>query len=233
MGRRGEHRDGPSGGARWGGSAGGHGARIAAVRSDVGPIGPAVGVDPVLDPGAVASTCGGAVEVVPVVEGQVVSTNLRRIWDVHLRYQEVSRSPGRDRVAGHRADGDYTFCRCRGYRAVRQCLLITVDCAVEIGEGGCPPELGLMAEVGLIGDFIGVQLVVAVGVQARLHQIASELAVGTCGDREEFEQPVDRGSINHSVAEVVGPEYFVAVEILVKIVVPAPLYRGSVASAAA
>ena len=168
-----------------------------------------------------------------MVEGQVVSADGRRIWDIHLRYQEVSRSPGWDRGPGHSADSDYTFCRCRRYRAVRQCLLVAVDCAVEIGESGPTPELVLMAEVGLIGDFIGVQLVVAIGVQACLHQIASELAVGTCGDREEFEQPVNRGSVDHSVAEVVGPEDLVAVEVGVEIVVPSSLHRGPVAPAAA
>ena len=209
--RGGEHRDCPGGGALWGRGVGRHGARVAAVRSDVGPVGPAVGVDPVLDPGPVAAAGGGAVEMVPVVESQVVAVDSRFFGDIDLRQQEVPRDPCWHRRAGHSSYGDYAFGGgCRDH-PVGHRLLVTVDCPSQTGEGGRLPEFVLMAEICLSGDFVGVQLIVAVEVQARLHQIAGVGAVRTGGHREVIEQEVHCSAIHHLVAEVLGPQHLVAV----------------------
>ena len=234
VGRRGEHRD-RSGGWRSlrGRGAGRHGARVAAVRRDVGPVGPAAGEHPVLDPGPVPAAGGGAVEMVPVVEGHVVAVDFLVIRDVDLRQQEVARGPCGHRRSGHRADGDYAFGgRCWDH-PVRQRLRAAVYGSVQIGESGSPPELVLMAEVRLIGDLVGVQLIVAIEVESRLHQVAAVGAVGgTGGHREEGEQVVHSGAVHHCVAEVLGPQHLVAVEVLVEVAVPAALEGTAVIAVA-
>ena len=90
----------------------------------------------------------------------------------------------------------------------------------------------LVAEVGLISDFTGVQLVVAVGVQSRLHQVACVLAVGSGRDCEELEEVSYSRTVNHSVAEVVCPHNLITVEVGVEIAIPASLHNSPVTSAA-
>ena len=209
--RGGEHRDCSGGSALWRWGAGRHGTRVAAVRSDVSPVGPAVCVDPVLNPCPITAAGGGAVEMVPVVESQVVAVDSRFFGDIDLRQQEVPRGPCWHRRAGHGSYGDYAFGGGRRDHPVGQRLLVTVECPSQTGEGGRLPEFVLMAEICLIGDFVGVPLIVAVEVQARHHQIAGVGAVRTGGHRDVIEQEVHCSAIHHLVAEVPGPQHLVAV----------------------
>ena len=71
-----------------------------------------------------------------------------------------------------------------------QRLSVTVDCPIQTGECSRLPEFELMAEICLIGDFVGVQHIVAVEIQTCLHQIAGVGAIRTGGHREEIEQVV-------------------------------------------
>ena len=107
-------------------------------------------------------------------------------------------------------------------------LLVPVDGTVQTAESGSSPQLVLVAEVGLVGDFIGVQLVVAVGVKPGLHQIAAVLAVGPGGLREELEEVAIGSAVDIRVAEGFGPEDLVGIEVLVEVVIPTPLQQGSV-----
>ena len=85
-------------------------------------------------------------------------------------------------------------------------LLAPVDGTIQTAEGGSSPQFVLVAEVGLIGDLIGVQLVVAVGVKPGLHQIAAVLAVGPGGLREELEEVAIGSAVDIGVAEGFSPE---------------------------
>ena len=89
----------------------------------------------------------------------------------------------------------------------------------------------LVAEVGLVGDFIGVELIVTVGVQSRLHQVACVLAIGSGRGREELEEVAYSRTVDYDVAEVVCPGNLIAVEVSVEIAVPTPLQNSPITSA--
>ena len=60
---------------------------------------------------------------------------------------------------------------------MREIHLVSKYGTVQVSECCGPPQFVLMTEVSLISDLARIQLVVTIGVQSSLHQVASEFAV--------------------------------------------------------